>query len=217
VNAESIEELTVLMDTAPFASVIEEALPLVVEEHSMFSLEIDLDRWYYSSLRSLAAALSKRDRMIAERLIGIEIDSVNVNWIVRRQAFYAGTDRGDGITLLAGGLMAKSGDLENALSSSHPARQLSLLFGDRMGVSLEAPSRDEDTHVASIAHSLMFLENLLKQQLLYECRRVMGGYPFTIGVILAYFALIQQEARRILTILNGKYYEMPLRQLKALL
>ncbi|MCK5250654.1 MAG: V-type ATPase subunit [Spirochaetaceae bacterium] len=217
VNAESIEELTVLTASAPFTSVIEKALPLVVEEHSMFSLEIALDRWYYASLKSSAAALNTRDQMIAERLIGIEIDTVNVNWIVRKQAFYAGVDRGGGITLLSGGLLAKSGVLENALSSNHPARQLSRLFGDRMGVPSELPSQDEDAHAGSTARSLAFLEKLLKQQLLYECRRVLGGYPFTIGVVLAYFALIQQEARRIITVLNGKYYEMAPRQLEALL
>jgi len=217
VNADSIEELMALTSSAPFASIIEKALPLVIEEHSIFSLEIALDRWYYASLKSSAEALNIRDKTIAERLIGIEIDTVNVNWIVRRQAFYDGMDRGAGITLLSGGLLAKSGVLENALSSNHPARQLSQLFGDRMGIPSELPTQNDDAHTGSTARSLAFLEKLLKQQLLYECRRVLGGYPFTIGVVLAYFALIQQEARRIITVLNGKYYEMSPHRLEALL
>lgn len=217
VNAESIEELMLLMAAAPFMSVIEKALPLVLEEHSMFSLEIALDRWYYASLKSSAAALNTRDRTIADRLIGIEIDTINVNWIVRRQAFYSGTDRGVGLTLLSGGLIAKSGVLEDALSSKHPAMQLSRLFGDRMGVPSELSSQNEDALAGSTARSLALLEKLMKQQLLYECRRILGGYPFTIGVVLAYFALIQHEARRIITVLNGKYYEMAPHRLEALL
>ena len=217
VNAVSSDELIALTMNAAFAPIIENALPLVVKERSLFPLEIALDRWYYETLKSSAAKLSSRDRAIAERLIGIEIDAINVNWIVRRQAFYTDGEKDHEATLLAGGLIANPGILEKALSSNQPARQLAQLFGERMGIPSEAPKKEEEPHTGQTARSLAFLETLLQQLLLYECRRVLGGYPFTIGVVLAYFALKQQEARRVITVLNGKYYEIATHRLEALL
>jgi len=40
-------------------------------------------------------------------------------------------------------------------------------------------------------------------------RRILGGYPFTVGVIMAYFILKGEEIRRIVTLLNAKSYGWP--------
>ena len=53
------------------------------------------------------------------------------------------------------------------------------------------------------------LERVLREILLIEVRRVLGGYPFTIGIVLAYFILKGEEIRRIMTVLNAKAYDWP--------
>jgi V/A-type H+-transporting ATPase subunit C len=42
-----------------------------------------------------------------------------------------------------------------------------------------------------------------------EVRKILTGYPFTIGIILAYFILKSDEIRKIMTVLNAKFYEWP--------
>ena len=53
---------------------------------------------------------------------------------------------------------------------------------------------------------LLLVERILGQILSLEINRVLMGYPFTIGIILAYFILKDNEIKKIMTILNAKYY-----------
>lgn len=110
-----------------------------------------------------------------------------MNWVVRRQMFYAEKDNGIGISLISGGLAVNSSTLEDAISTSHPYRQLTRILGERTGLPTELPSSGDETSGASSSRSLAFLEKLLQQQLEYECGRILGGYPFSIGIVLAYF------------------------------
>lgn len=217
VNADSIEDLVRVTSSSTFGPVIEKESATVARDHSLFALEVALDRWYFEVLLSSAGCLNTRDRRVALRLIGLEIDTINVNWIVRRNVFYEGRKQESEMSLISGGLYASVGVLGEALSSGHPVRHLTTLFGDRMGVPSEIPAKEEEDPSRSSSRSLAFLEIMLQQQMLYECRRILGGYPFSIGVVLAYYILVQQEARNLITILNGKYYGMPSQQIEALL
>ena len=217
VNTDSAGDLLILTDSTPFASIFREHLPPVATDRSLFSLEVALDRWYYAILLASAKALGSRDRSLARRLIGIEIDTINVNWVVRRQMFYAKKDNGIGVSLISGGLAVNRGTLEEAMTSRHPYRQLTRILDDRSGLPTDDPTSGDETSGSSSSRSLAFLEKLLQQQLEYECRRILGGYPFSIGIMLAYFTRVRQESRRIVTIINGKYYEMASGELEALL
>lgn len=193
-----------------FAGVIEE----VDTRHSLFPLEIALDRWYYKNLKSTLSKLSRRDETIARRIMGIEIDVININWIVRSKTFY--DQEISGTSLLDGGTLTAADEVETAIESQHPVQHLTDLLGKRLGT----PQMDAEPgadHAGSSVRNLAFLESLLQQLLVYESRKTLGGYPFTIGTILAYFALWRQEARSITTILNGKYYNLSQNRIGALL
>ena len=53
---------------------------------------------------------------------------------------------------------------------------------------------------------LTLIEKMLQEILMIEVRRILAGYPFTIGIVLAYFVLKGNEIRRIVTVLNAKSY-----------
>ena len=55
---------------------------------------------------------------------------------------------------------------------------------------------------------LAFFERILDRILEYEIRRIMTGYPFTIGIILSYFFLKTNEIKKVRTILNAKLYDL---------
>lgn len=196
-----------LLASRPFAGIVAEMIPVVEERRSLFPLEIELDRWYYRHLGTTVRRLNRRDREAADRLIGIEIDGININWVVRMQTYYGEETVPSDTAFLLGGAIADTQTLEAALGSQKPAADLVNLLGARVGVSgssLESPEEHPDGTV----RTLVFLESLLQQLLIHESRRALGGYPFTVGVVLAFFALCRQEARSIITVLNGKYYQL---------
>jgi vacuolar-type H+-ATPase subunit C/Vma6 len=45
----------------------------------------------------------------------------------------------------------------------------------------------------------------------------MSGYPFTVGIILAYFVLKRDELKRLRTLINAKYYGKPQEQIESML
>lgn len=208
VNATDGERIVALLADRPFGSVLESTIDTVERNRSLFDLELALDRWYYRSLAAATEQLGGRDAAIARRLVGMEIDTINVNWVVRLKMFYSGdTARtGGGAQLLPGGSLVDRKTLDDALTARNPAAPLAGTIAARIG----APSSGEEPgdHEDASMRSLAFLESLLQQMLLVESRRILGGYPFTIGIVLAYFILSRQEARSITTVLNGKYYRL---------
>jgi V/A-type H+/Na+-transporting ATPase subunit C len=204
VNASDAEELSRVTRGLPFGSVISGSISQVTGEKSLFPLETALDRWYYQELRAAAGKLNRRDRDTALRLIGIEIDVINANWLVRLQTYY-GLDAARAVSfLLPGGTVADEKTITKIAESPRPAHAVYKLFGRKAGIAGEEPGDGRDRHTRFLA----LLEGVFQDLYLAECRRAIGGYPFTIGIILAYTALKQQETRMIITAINGKNYNL---------
>lgn len=208
VNAGDTDTIVNLLSDRPFGAVLKGAISTIGSSHSLFETEIALDRWYYRTLADATTHLSGRDRPIARRLIGMEIDTINVNWVVRLRMFYSGDSARavGGAQLLPGGSIVDQKTLDSAMTARNPAEPLT----ERISSWVRAPLGEEPStdHENAAIRSLAVLESLLQQMLLAESRRILGGYPFTIGVVLSYFLLSRQEARSITTVLNGKYYRL---------
>ena len=50
-----------------------------------------------------------------------------------------------------------------------------------------------------------------------EVEHILVGYPFTIGIILAYFILKRNELKKIRTILNAKYYRIEPERIESMI
>ena len=64
---------------------------------------------------------------------------------------------------------------------------------------------------------LSIISNILDLILTNEVHHVLAGYPFTIGIILAYFILKGNEVKKIMTILNAKYYNLDTDKIKGII
>jgi V/A-type H+-transporting ATPase subunit C len=58
---------------------------------------------------------------------------------------------------------------------------------------------------------------VLEQVLLHETRRMLLGYPFTIGIVLSYFIFKKNEIKKVRAILNAKQYRIPEERIKDLI
>lgn len=204
VNASTPAELGAVLESTPYGAVLSSVLPSIKESGSLFSVEVALDRWYFQALQHGVLSLKKRDRKVAERMIGIEIDVVNVNWVTRMVEPGQEGSFGKPV-LLSGGYMLDSSALTAATESGRGTQDLADFFQTRFGLP-GLSGTAEDGYADNRTRSAALLESMLQQALLVESRRALAGNPFTIGIPLAYVALKQQETRTVTTVLNGKYY-----------
>ena len=214
INADTLERVGDLLERTPYAGIVREQAARVIEGASLFPLELALDRYLYARMVEAAEPLKPRDREIARRLIGVEIDLQNVGWLLRFKHFYSlDTDQALGYTL-PGGLNLSVDLMRESYVSERPDREMSALVGKRYP-ELSALLSTQD-QVKSTAR-LTMIERILEQILALEVRKILTSYPFTIGIILAYFILKANEIRKIMTVLNAKFYNWPEERIMAVI
>ena len=64
---------------------------------------------------------------------------------------------------------------------------------------------------------LIMIEEILNNTLKNEVKKILSGYPFTIGTVLSYFILKSGEIHKIRTILNGINYGMESERIKDMI
>ena len=197
-EATTIEEVIVLLEDTPYRKPLTEARGTYKKTGSLFRLEVALDRELYQATWKAIKDLSASDRKIASRLIGMEIDILNINWILRFRRYYD-----LGLAEITS-LMIRNGYQinEQSLRDVYPGRDQAtlmsgLLTGVYQGVSEALRSKEE-------TQAFHLLEALLRDLLAQQVRRALGGFPFTIGVAIAYLRLKKMEVSNIISILNGK-------------
>jgi len=214
INADTLEGVGDLLEGTPYAGIVREQAARVTEAASLFPLELALDRFLYARLVEAGEQLGTRDREIARRLIGVEIDLQNVGWLIRFKHFYSlDTDQALRYTL-PGGLNVSVDLMRESYASERADREMSALVGKRYPeLSTLLSTKDQ---VKSTAR-LTMIERILEQILALEVKKMLAGYPFTIGIILAYFILKANEIRKIMTVLNAKFYNWPEERILAVI
>jgi V/A-type H+-transporting ATPase subunit C len=206
INADTLEQAADQLEVKAYAEIVRRQAGAVMEAASLFPLEIELDRFLYRRLAQAADRLGPRDREIARRLIGVEIDLQNVSWLIRFKNFYSlEAERALGYTL-PGGLNLSGELMRQTYAAEQTDRQISTLVGKRYPEIAPLLASKEQTR---FSERLTMIERILEQIMHIEVRKIMTGYPFTIGIILAYFILKGEEMRKIMTVLNAKFYEWP--------
>ncbi len=214
INADTLEGVGDLLERTPYAGIVREQAARVTEAESLFPLELALDRFLYTRLVEAGEQLKRRDREIARHLIGVEIDLQNVGWLIRFKHFYSlDTDQALRHTL-PGGLNLSVDLMRESYASERADREMAALVGRRYPeLSTLLTSQEQ---VKSTAR-LTMIERILEQILGLEVKKILTGYPFTIGIILAYFILKANEIRKIMTVLNAKFYNWPEERILAVI
>ncbi len=213
INADGFDEIAGVCAGTPYSSIIQTYSHTAETEGSLFRMEVALDQWYYKNLLAALQTLSPRDREVAQRLIGVEIDLQNISWIIRFRQFYDLPLDAILAALLPGGFKLSRTVIEELYQAQNVTSVIAnLVQGNYPGLSalLAGPSADVESRLKLIGRIL----DEIKAQ---EIRRIMSGYPFTIGIILAYFLLKREEFRKIRTVLNAKQYGKSQERIESLL
>jgi V/A-type H+-transporting ATPase subunit C len=201
-HAQNFEEIAGVCQGSPYGAIIRKTYHAVESEGSLFRMEVALDHHYYEALLAAIRALSKRDQAIALRLIGIEIDLQNISWIVRLKRYYDLPLEDVLNTLIPGGYSLKRPLIDDLYRAQNVTAVLQdFVKGQYPGLSTLLGAKGTDS-----TSRLLVIQRILEEIKRQEVKHILIGYPFTIGIILAYFFLKGEELSRLRTLLNAKVY-----------
>ncbi len=201
-KAENIEEIILLLEKTPYKKPIWDMRERYKLQNLPFFLEVALDIDFYRRLWKKIDCLSAADRKIAAKLTGIEIDIQNINWVLRFRHYY-NLPVGEILNYLIPNGLQVTEDFVRRAYVSKDSRELltGLLTRYYQRIPTLKPTKE-------IISNLRMLESILWQFLINEIKRALQGFPFTIGTIIAYLKMRKIEFSNIVSILNGKKYNL---------
>ncbi|MEW6380322.1 MAG: V-type ATPase subunit [bacterium] len=193
-HSRSMEEVLIQLRRTCYYRPLKNALYRFEEEKETFPLEMALDLSYYNQLWKIIASLSRGERKIVRSILGIQMDILNITWIFRFKDIYHFSPE----EILNYGLTQGchiSPELRKKLAFSVDRKDvITNLAMTPYKVLLDNPDiRDAET--CSI---------LLWRYLRAEAGRNWLGFPFHIGVVLAYVLFKEIEVRDLISITEAK-------------
>ncbi|MBN2029657.1 V-type ATPase subunit [bacterium] len=199
-SAKDAGEIVLLLEGTPFQKTLEKHIAEYNEQKTVFPLELALDKDYYSRLWHTATKLNRRDRRIAQRLFGIEIDLKNLDWINRFRTYYDTPSSEIESYLLPHGYRLGSKEFQTVFGGGNVSKILIKIID---GSDLSLPEELGENTVSQI------IEHFLYQVLAVEAKRAFSEFPFSIGAILGFMVLQRIESKNLKTLIYAKSYNLP--------
>ncbi|MBN2441950.1 MAG: V-type ATPase subunit [Spirochaetales bacterium] len=210
-GAQNLKQVADIIKDTPYSEILIKAESKVNEHQSLFYVETELELYYYTKLLEEVEKLKKTDKVLAKRLIGVEIDMQNINLIIRIKRMYNLPLEEVFTYLLPFGYSINKDALSLIYNTQDVTSVLSGFIKKRYtGLQAILTSQSSDS-----SSRLILIERVLDEIMMYEVHKVLLANPFTIGIILVYFILKRNEIKKIITLLNAKYYKIPADQIKG--
>jgi len=87
-SAETIEEIIVMLDKTDYKEPLLASYAKFKATKSLFYLEASLDMDYYNRLLACIGRFSPTDKRVASRILGIEVDGENIQWLIKLRKYY---------------------------------------------------------------------------------------------------------------------------------
>ncbi len=211
--AESFEEIAVLLAGTGYEEIIRGHAGQVRQEGNLFRMEIAFDHAYYAGLLAAAGRLGRRDRRIACRLIGAEIDTENISWMVRLKTFYDISRELLEAAIIPGGAVIKTSLAADLCREDSVAAVMGHIIEGYYPEYLPLLS----AQAAESTSGLRLIGRILEEIRHQEIRRILTGDPFTIGIVLAYFLLKHKEVATLRRLLTAKRYGREINAMESMI
>jgi V/A-type H+-transporting ATPase subunit C len=213
IDAENFDEIAGVCEGTPYKSIIKKYSHTAETRKSLFRMEVAFDHFYYDNLLSATQKLNRRDRDIVTRLIGVEIDLQNINWLIRLKKFYEMPLNAVMATIVPGGFNLN----QTLISELYQAQNITPVLQDFVKGKYPGLSALLSSQTSDSSSRLLLIHRILEEIMKQEVQRILTGYPFTIGIILSYFILKSNELKKIRTILNAKKYDLPIQRIESMI
>lgn len=205
-TAASFREAAALVPDADYREALESSAAAVEERRTLFPAELALDRTLFQRIWKAGQSMNSRDRGIVRRLVGIEIDLKNLDWLSRFRSYYKLSASEIRDLLLPNGSKLDAKSLHRMAAEE----RIGDAFG-RVSAGTGVPAPEAGTGPAAAEG----MERFLSHVLLAEARRAFVGNPLSIGSILGYFYCLRAETRNVRTLFTARRLGLSPQQAEA--
>ncbi len=209
-NADSPEAVAELLSLTPYGKVVASVLREAADTETMYGVETAIDAYVFRQMKESAEKLPLLDRRIAKEYTGLLVDIENLNRIVRLKHYFQFDSAAIRARLLPGGrrLPIREDVLPDGFEEN---------VGDLVKRVFPNGSGDNVGETTTHFDRLLFVETISSELRAKQAQKALGGNPFTVGIVIAFFILKRIEIRRIITLMNAKYYRLEKERIKELL
>jgi V/A-type H+-transporting ATPase subunit C len=208
VEAGSVDAAVTLLSQTPYYTTLSHAMERYTAEQSLFPLEVSLDLNYWRELWEGVKRLSGNDRAQALHIIGSLVDTNNLMWAIRYRVYHQLAEEEVINYTLPFGYRVKDDDIRAIAAGGEIVPVVNRLYPDLPNV--ESLLQEPQT-------GLPQLELLLQRHVVNKCRAAFIGYPFHVGIPLAYLVLNELEIQDLTVLLEAKSEQMPVDDFRAYL
>jgi V/A-type H+/Na+-transporting ATPase subunit C len=194
-EAGTIEAAVAQLTNTPYYDTLSHALKRYTEERSLFPLEVALDLDFWRTLWINANRLPGQDRTQALRIIGPLVDMNNLMWAMRYRVYHHLSEEEIINYTLPFGYRVRDEDIRAIAAGADIARIVMKIYPGLRNVDelLQEPER-----------GLPKLELQLQRRLRQQLNAVFTGYPFHIGLPLAFVLLNELELQDLTVLIEAK-------------
>jgi V/A-type H+/Na+-transporting ATPase subunit C len=194
-EAGTVEAAAVLTLHTPYHLAISQSLKRYSDEHSLFPMEAALDLDYWRKLWRLANSLPRTDQTQALRVLGPLMDLNNLMWALRYRIYHHFSEEEIINYTLPFGYHVGDEEIRAIASGADLSRLIRGLYP-------ELP--DVEITLANPEKGLPQLELKLQRRLRNHLAAIFTGYPFHIGLPLAYLVLLELELQDLMVLFEEK-------------
>ena len=199
IQASSYEEIQEVLKELHYAEILDEFAEQYQQNKNLFQIEMTLDFHYFSRLNDLAAEFSNKDQKYFNKIIGTQIDLLNIQWIYRIKKYYN----------------LSSGEILNYIIPFHfkitreELRKMSQVDNPNNLVKQISYAPYQRLLEKAVEDVNNIFERFFLNYIFMQLQQIKSESFFTISNILAYLYLREYELRDIITIIEGIRYSLP--------
>jgi V/A-type H+-transporting ATPase subunit C len=199
VEAGSIGEAVERSHNTPYYDTLAHAMERYTAERSLFPLEVALDLDYWREMWRDVNRLPAADRAQGLRVVGSLLDLNNLMWAIRYRVYHYLSEEEIINYTLPFGYRVHDEDLRAIAAGADITQVLVSIYPD---------SADADALLQEPRSGLPKLELQLQRHVMEECQAAFIGYPFHVGILLAYLLLNKLEIQDLTVLIEAKSLQM---------
>jgi V/A-type H+/Na+-transporting ATPase subunit C len=208
VDTGNISAAVELLRNTPYYATVSHAMGRYTAEKSLFPIEVALDLSYWRTLWDQVSQLPGRDHEQAVRIIGTLLDRNNFMWAIRYREYHHLSEEEIINYTLPFGYRVGDDEVRAIAAGAEIQHEVRKVFPRLPG--LEQAFSD--------GHSNLFaLEVALQRYVADQCRAAFAGYPFHIGIPLAFLVLKEMEIEDLTVLIEAKSSQVPAERFQSYL
>lgn len=211
INAENFEQIKESLKGTLYYKPFKEFDIERINKEGLFTLETLLDRTWFSHLRKEARKLNKRDRELVEDVLARDADLKNIINSVRTGYLYGVDSKILEQSMFEGGKITQTQEFETFLATDAQQRSISNLVAKHYPELAKELHENKDK---SPKEKTLLVEHFLFADRRKEFNKMLRGYPFSFGIILAYFFLEERQDKLIRTVINGINFKLSAQEIR---